>query len=87
MSKRIELVICLGSSCFARGNKKIVTMIKEYIEENNLSEYVYFHGNHCFGYCERGPIIKINDRIHEEVSEGSIRNILDNVFKGLNRTR
>ena len=86
MSKNIELILCLGSSCFARGNKKIVTMIKEYIEENNLSAQVNFHGNHCFGYCERGPVVKINDRIHEEVTESSIKNILDNAFKNVLKT-
>lgn len=80
MENKIDLVICLGSSCFARGNKKIVQIVKEYIAENNLKDRVNFKGNHCFGYCERGPVVKINDRIHEEVSESSILNILNSAF-------
>lgn len=82
MDNKIDLVICLGSSCFARGNKKIVNLVKGYIEENNLKERVNFKGNHCFGYCERGPVVKINDRIHEEISESTIINILNSAFSG-----
>ena len=58
MSKKIELVICLGSSCFARGNKSLVRKIDEYLKVNRLKDKVYYHGGHCFGKCENGPVIK-----------------------------
>lgn len=74
--EKTEIVICLGSSCFARGNKKTVQAIESYIREHNLKEKVYFHGGHCFGNCDKGPIVKINDTYYESVDEMTIIDIL-----------
>jgi len=75
---RVELVICLGSSCFARGNKIIVHEIKKFLEENNLMHKVIFRGKHCFGKCEDGPALMIGEKKFEQITPGSIRQILEN---------
>lgn len=71
-----EITICLGSSCFARGNKKTVRMIQDFLEDHNLKDRVRFKGNHCFGMCSQGPILKINDRIYEKVSENEVLKLI-----------
>ena len=63
MSNRIEIVICLGSSCFSRGNKQMLKAIQTYLKENNLCDKVNFHGGHCFGNCADGPSIKVNGKL------------------------
>lgn len=78
--KKTEVVICLGSSCFARGNRKIVEMVKKYLKEKNLEDRVYFHGTHCFGNCEHGPGLRIEDREYSGVNEDNILEILNNYF-------
>jgi NADH:ubiquinone oxidoreductase subunit E len=75
---RVEIVICLGSSCFARGNKNIVQEIKKFLEENNLMHKVTFRGKHCFGKCENGPSLTIGEKKFELVTLGSIREVLEN---------
>lgn len=75
-----EIVICLGSSCFARGNKKTLGIIQEYLKQNKLEDTVDFRGNHCFGNCQGGPIIKINGNVYERVGEKEIIDILDKEF-------
>lgn len=70
----------MGSSCFARGNKIIHKVILDYIQKNNLSDRLNLKGNHCFGHCSNGPAIKINDKVHEEVNEESIIDLLDKEF-------
>jgi len=77
MGKIKELTICLGSSCFARGNRKILSIIQDYIKQNNLEGKVKFKGNHCFGYCNQGPVLKIDDHIYEQVTENKIISILE----------
>jgi NADH:ubiquinone oxidoreductase subunit E len=80
MEEKIEIVICLGSSCFARGNKKTLQIIDEYIKQHKLEEQVYFHGSHCFGKCIEGPVIKIKDTFYFGVTPSGIIDILDKVF-------
>ena len=74
---KTELTICLGSSCFARGNKMAVSVIQEYIKQNELETHVHFKGNHCFGNCNKGPVLQINEKIFEEVSLDDLAEILD----------
>jgi NADH:ubiquinone oxidoreductase subunit E len=82
MSDKIEVVICLGSSCFARGNKSTLKHIEKYLNDNNLKDRFYFHGGHCFGKCAEGPVIKIDDNIYTSVTETSIIEILNNHLAG-----
>ena len=51
-------------------------MIKSFLKEYNLEEKVNFHGSHCFGMCEKGPILKIEDKTFENVSTLTINEIL-----------
>lgn len=76
-----ELVICLGSSCFSRGNKSLVKIIKNYLKENGLEAKVKFYGKRCFANCAKGPTIMLDGKILENVNENNIKSILDEFFK------
>ena len=78
-----EITICLGSSCFARGNKATLKVINNYLKENKLEDKVFFHGSRCFGKCENGPILKIDDKFYEQVDEIKVVNILDENLKDI----
>lgn len=75
-----EIEICLGSSCFSRGNKKTVKIIQQYFKENMLEQEVAFKGSHCFGQCDKGPMLRIGDRIYSQVDENNIIGLLDAYF-------
>lgn len=76
MSEKNEITICLGSSCFARGNKKTLHAIQAYIDEHQLDECVKLNGGHCFGHCNKGPIIRVNKTIYENVDPINVIDIL-----------
>jgi len=76
MDNKIEITICLGSSCFSRGNKTILKTVTDYINEHNLAEKVFFHGARCFGKCDRGPVMQINDKEFTGVTPDNIADIL-----------
>ncbi|MGD9978435.1 MAG: NAD(P)H-dependent oxidoreductase subunit E [Bacteroidales bacterium] len=78
MGGKTEIMICLGSSCFARGNKATLNAIVDYIGKHKLTDKVYFHGAHCFGQCAEGPIVKINNSVYTGVNEYNIIDILTN---------
>lgn len=80
MSKKTEVVICLGSSCFARGNKSLLKIIEKYIKDHKLQDQVFFHGGHCFNECAEGPVVKIDETVHTRVNEVNIIEILNKSF-------
>lgn len=84
MMSKIEMQICLGSSCFSRGNKEVVTFIKEYLRTNHLEDRVVFKGARCMGHCSNGPNLTING-VHEEgVTLSKIEGIMEREFGDLN---
>ena len=83
MAQRIEMQICLGSSCFSRGNKDVVMFIREYLRKNHLDDKVIFKGARCMGHCSNGPNLNINGLITEDVTISKIESILDKEFSRL----
>jgi NADH:ubiquinone oxidoreductase subunit E len=83
MARRIEMQICLGSSCFSRGNKDVVMFIREYIRKNHLDDKVIFKGSRCMGRCNNGPNLSINGEVIEKVTVSKIEAILEKEFAGL----
>lgn len=77
MKEKIKITICLGSSCFSRGNGTTLELIRKYLDENHLTDEVDFRGKLCACDCSHGPIIEINDIKFEAVSESNILNILE----------
>jgi len=68
--------ICLGSSCFSRGNKEVVNFIRDYLKRNHLDDKVVFRGARCMGRCSNGPNLRINDIVTEGVTLAKIEGIL-----------
>ena len=69
--------ICLGSSCFSRGNKEVVLFIKEWLRKNHLEDRVVFKGARCFGHCSNGPNLVIDGKVIEGVGLAQVEKILE----------
>jgi NADH:ubiquinone oxidoreductase subunit E len=83
MAQRIEMQICLGSSCFSRGNKDVVMFIREYLRKNHLDDKVIFKGARGMGLCSNGPNMIINGVTLEGVTLAKIEKILEKEFENL----
>ena len=83
MLKKTKIILCLGSSCFARGNQEIISLIKKYIARKCLEDKVLFIGDHCMGNCNKGPNLTIGDRLYEKIDKESIEKLLDEGLKDL----
>lgn len=83
MSIRFEMQICLGSSCFSRGNKEVVQFIREYLRKNHLDDRVIFSGARCLGHCSNGPNLVINGKVIEGVGLTQVEKILEDELGNL----
>ncbi len=79
--KQCRIVVCMGSSCFSRGNNKNLEVIKDYIRRNNLNCSVNVSGNLCEDKCSKGPNVKINERLYSEVEPNMLLEILNHTLR------
>ncbi len=79
MDKEVNITVCLGSSCFARGNEDNLNFIEQYIEENNLNAKVDIAGSRCEGICAQGPNVTINGKLYSNITREKLKDILDNI--------
>lgn len=73
--KRIEIIVCMGSSCFARGNQQNLEFIENYIKEHNLEAKIELGGSRCEGKCAEGPNIIVNGVEYKQINEEKIKQI------------
>jgi NADH:ubiquinone oxidoreductase subunit E len=67
----LNITICLGSSCFSRGNRELIDVIQEYLEDIGMKEHATIKGGHCFGNCANGPVLIINGKSHSQITPES----------------
>lgn len=73
----IDIVICLGSSCFARGNADNLRELKTYLEHCNVAANFHICGRLCAEKCTSGPTIAINGVEYAHVQPGTAVGLLE----------
>lgn len=56
---RMHLLVCGGTGCTSSDSLVLVDKLNESIEKHGLSNEVEVVVTGCFGFCEKGPIIKV----------------------------
>jgi NADH:ubiquinone oxidoreductase subunit E len=75
-----EFVVCLGSSCFARGNSQNLSAIEAYLQGRGLLDCV--RGCLCQDECKLGPNISVCGAHHHEVTAAKLREIFQQINNG-----
>lgn len=76
------VVMCMGSSCFSRGNQENLQVVKDFLRENDLEDKVLLKGSRCEGECLRGPNITIDGQLFNGVGPDNILTILEQALLG-----
>jgi len=71
------ITVCMGSSCFSRGNNHNVEIIERFLQERNFITRVEIRGCLCDGHCKEGPNIRINDELLNGVEPGMMWDLLE----------
>lgn len=56
---KMHVLICGGTGCLSSGSGKLADKIKEILKAKGMEEEVQVLKTGCFGFCEKGPIVKI----------------------------
>jgi len=72
-----EIVICLGSSCFARGNAENLDVAQKFIRAEGLNVQVRLTARLCQDQCKEGPNVSIDGELHHAVTPSAMLGLLE----------
>ena len=78
-----ELIICMGSACFVRGNSRAVETVREYLRKRGLDNAVKVTGTLCQNRCRQGPNLSFDGSCHGEVDPSTLSDLLDDLLRDL----
>ena len=91
MSKySMHLLVCGGTSCHTSESDAIVCNLRDELEAKGLMDSVQVIMTGCFGFCEKGPIVKVmpDNTIYVGVKPEDAQTIVEeHVIKGKKVTR
>lgn len=75
--KNIDIMVCGGTGCQASGSIEVVKVLEEERDAAGLKDKVKIVTTGCFGFCEKGPIVKVmpENIFYIEVSAEKARKI------------
>jgi NADH:ubiquinone oxidoreductase subunit E len=80
MEEGERIVICMGSSCFARGNRNNLEVLERFLKEQGLNVRVELAGSRCEECCKLGPNVQIGGVMHHQVDTGTLIDLLNARF-------
>ncbi len=82
---KMHLLVCGGTGCRASQSDAILENLKSVLAENNLDNDVQVVKTGCFGFCEKGPIVKVmpDNTFYTQVKPEDAKEIVaEHVIKG-----
>ena len=78
------VLVCGGTGCQASDSQKIVEKFQKLIIDNGLQDQLQAEIAGCFGFCEKGPIVKIfpEDVFYVQVKPEDVQEIFDQHLVG-----
>lgn len=73
----MEIKVCMGSSCFARGNCRNIGVLQDFLARQPMPAPVELTGHLCAGQCQDGPNLMINGEAYHEVDPVNILGVLN----------
>ena len=76
----VKVTICMGSSCFSRGNSKNLEAVRAWLAAHDREDAVILRGCRCGGLCGEGPNIWIDEVCHSGVTPEAVPGLLAKAF-------
>lgn len=86
----MHILVCGGTGCLSSESGEIVDELNDYIGKEGMTEEVQVLKTGCFGFCEKGPIIKIlpDNTFYVQVKPKDAEEIVkEHIVKGRKVTR
>ncbi len=76
MNKKLSIEICMGSSCYSRGNSESLEIVEEFCSEHEADAEIALKGSLCMQVCAKGPSLIINGKCYNRVHPNCVADLL-----------
>lgn len=76
----VKVTICMGSSCFSRGNCRNLEAVRAWLSAHGHEADVELKGCRCGGLCGEGPNLWLNETCHRGVTPEQVPALLAEAF-------
>ena len=74
---KLNITVCMGSSCFARGNQQNLAFLEEYIKEHGIEANIELEGMRCENKCASGPNNYVKGKEYNNVDIDKLKEIIE----------
>ena len=60
----LNIIVCVGSSCYVRGSEGLAEMFDSLITQRGLDARVEVTGAFCMDQCSMGVSVRVGDRVY-----------------------
>lgn len=88
---KIVVAVCVGTNCFMKGSQELLKKLLSHVVENKLEDIVGFEGQEemvdlkatfCFERCNRGPVVRVNEKI---IEYATYEGVIEEIYKEIDR--
>ena len=70
------ITVCMGKSCYVRGNQENLIYIESFLKQRGLDVRVDLRGQRCGESCESGPHITVGNWVYSDVTLVKLKGLL-----------
>jgi NADH-quinone oxidoreductase subunit G len=80
-AQKVQVSVCVGTSCFLRGSQTLLKRLADYVESHDLDDTVEIQATFCFEHCDRGPTVRIGEQVIEHCTFDLARETIEEALK------
>jgi NADH:ubiquinone oxidoreductase subunit F (NADH-binding)/(2Fe-2S) ferredoxin len=85
VKNKMHIMVCGGTGCKSSNSDVLASTLRKTLKENGLAEEVQVVMTGCFGFCEKGPVVKIfpDNTFYVSVTPDDVAEIVEeHIIKG-----
>ena len=80
---RVNITVCIGSSCHLKGSRAVVERLERLILERGLKDKIELRGSFCMGQCQTGVSVLLDGTYYSLTPENTERFLIQTVLPKL----
>jgi len=77
----LKVDVCLGTGCYVRGAQDLLYRLMMWVDKESLGDRVEVSASFCFESCDRGPVVRIGEKILEKCTLEMASNTIKEALK------